>query len=129
MSGNCCPSRCMLAITGRCRGSLLLQTTSSSLSELTHISLDADSSSHSSTIFNSAVNAMINMYFVVRFVLIRSSWIKHTNCGKNSLNKIQNNSTVLATYATWCNAGRAKSNHNVIGLIKTKTVNNRTHVR
>ena len=42
-----------------------------------------------------AIKAMTNVYFFVRFVLIRSSWIKCNNCGEKSLNKIQNNWTVL----------------------------------
>ena len=45
----------MFAIAGRCRRSLLPQTVSRSLIKPTHISLDADSNSRSSTIRNSAM--------------------------------------------------------------------------
>lgn len=55
MSGNSCPSNHMFATAGRCRQSLLLKNFSSSLTEPTHISLDADSNSRSSTIRNSAI--------------------------------------------------------------------------
>ena len=55
MNGYSFPSRRTFAIAGRCRRRLLQQTVYRSLTEPTHISRDADSSSRSSTIHNSAM--------------------------------------------------------------------------